>query len=281
MKKNFRIKCLIALMLLSVGLMASLVTAHASPNQSTLRVNKSYTTTLTGSQKHKVKYTTTNMKNDDKALNLYIDGKKVQTIKKTHVKSWNIRLITVSSGRTLIYVKDSASNGYNYYMNIYEYKNKKLTSLGNLVTLTRNTGKSTNKYLTPWARGLRLSVKPNTLIVRWCDATSATGYYYQDITYKISGNKITRSGSAYTLRAPNEKATVKWTATRSFDVYQGVGNGEKVFSVKAGDKVTGLKVTSRMGTVFFYIKNADGRAGWFDVPNAESGAWFKEAKFAS
>lgn len=280
MKKKFSSKYFIVLTILCMGLMASLVTAQASPNQSTLRVNKTYTSTLTGSQKHKVKYTTPSMKNGDKALYLYIDGKKVQAIKKADVISWNVRLITVSSGRTLIYVKDTASNGYNYYMNVYEYKNKKLTSLGNLATLTRNTSKTTNKQLTPWARGLRLSVKPNTLIVRWCDSTSATGYYYQDITYKISGNKITKSGSTYTLRAPNEKATVKWTATRSFDVYQGIGNGEKVFTVKAGDKVTGLKVSSRMGSVFFYIKNADGKTGWFDATTTEGGAWFKEAKFA-
>lgn len=280
MKKKLYRKYLVGLLVLCIGLMASLVTAQAAANQKTLKAGTTYTTTLTGTKKYKVKYTTKTVNTDDQAMYLYINGKKVKTLKKTDVHKWSVRLITVSSGRKLFFIQDTASNGYNYYMGVYEYKNNKLTLLSNLTAITRNTKNSTNRQLTPWARSSLRSVKKNTLTVRWCDETNVTGYYYQDIVYKISGNKITVDQKPHTLMGPDQKTPVKWTVKRSFKVFQGVGNGGLVFTANPGDVVTGLKVSSKEGTVFFYIRNADGEAGWFEVPPKTVGAYFEEAKFA-
>lgn len=150
-------------------------------------------------------------------------AKKVIKLGKSDVLALNVKLISVSSNRKLLYVKDTASNGYYYCMNIYEYNNK-LTLLSNLVTATRNAGKSKNKQLSSWARGDLPHVKPNALTVRWCDSTDATGFYYQDITYKIPCNKISNSNPIYTLIGPDKSNPIEWTATRSFSVTQGMGN---------------------------------------------------------
>lgn len=91
-----------------------------------------------------------------------------------------------------------------------------------------------------------LHVKPNALTVRWCDSTDATGFYYQDITYKIPCNKISNSNPIYTLIGPDKSKPIEWTATRAFSVTQGMGN------------------------VYFCIKNSEGIARWFDAYAVQS-----------
>lgn len=44
-------------------------------------------------------------------------------------------------------------------------------------------------------------------------------------------------------------------------------------NVKPSDKVSGLKVAGRMGSVYFCIKNSEGIAGWFDAYAVQSGAF--------
>lgn len=63
-------------MLLCMGLMVSLVPAQGAATQKVLKAKTTYNTTLTGIQKHKIKYTVTEVNSNDNALNLYIDGKK-------------------------------------------------------------------------------------------------------------------------------------------------------------------------------------------------------------
>ena len=137
----------------------------------------------------------------------------------------------------------------------------------------------TDKLLSGWARGHLRKVGANKVVVRWMDTGMATGIFYVDIPYKISGDEVSRMGESYVLKATSWIKT-KWTANRSIAAYTSVGGNKKSFSVHKGEKVTGLKMIKKNGTFYFQIRNSKGKKGWFKDSNYTIGQYFKEAVFA-
>ncbi len=257
--------------------------SEAASKVKKLSVGKTYTTGLTGSKKHQVKFTYTKdseFSYDREILNLYVDGKLVKRIREC-AYSWDVSLCRISSKRTLICVRDCSDNDYNDCLKILEYKNNQMTELADLASLTRNTYGETDKILTGWARGDLLKVSGKKLVIRWMDTGAATGMFYVDISYKISGDEISRVGNTYALK--NTKMTwikTKWTANRNITTYTAAGGKKKSFLIRRGEKVTGIKMTRKNGNLYFQVKNARGKKGWFQDSTYSKGKYFEEAAFA-
>ncbi len=281
MKKKVNVgKGLFLLAVFCIMFLGSCMKPEAASRMKKLKVGRTYTTRLTGNEKHKVKFTyTKRIDFDAGVLNLYVDGKLVKRIRR-YAFTWEVNLCRVSPKRTLLYLRDCSSNDYNEYMKLLEYKDGRFIELGDLVGLTRNESyEQTDKLLSGWARGHLRKVGANKVVVRWMDTGMATGIFYVDIPYKISGDEVSRMGESYVLKATSWIKT-KWTANRSIAAYTSVGGNKKSFSVHKGEKVTGLKMIKKNGTFYFQIRNSKGKKGWFKDSNYTIGQYFKEAVFA-
>lgn len=281
MKKKVNVgKGLFLLAVFCIMFLGSCMKPEATSRMKKLKVGRTYTTRLTGNEKHKVKFTyTKRIDFDAGVLNLYVDGKLVKRIRR-YAFTWEVNLCRVSPKRTLLYLRDCSNNDYNEYMKLLEYKDGRFIELGDLVGLTRNESyEQTDKLLSGWARGHLRKVGANKVVVRWMDTGMATGIFYVDIPYKISGDEVSRMGESYVLKATSWIKT-KWTANRSIAAYTSVGGNKKSFSVHKGEKVTGLKMIKKNGTFYFQIRNSKGKKGWFKDSNYTIGQYFKEAVFA-
>ena len=281
MKKKVNVgKGLFLLAVFCIMFLGSCMKPEAASRMKKLKVGRTYTTRLTGNEKHKVKFTyTKRIDFDAGVLNLYVDGKLVKRIRR-YAFTWEVNLCRVSPKRTLLYLRDCSNNDYNEYMKLLEYKDGRFIELGDLVGLTRNDSyEQTDKLLSGWARGHLRKVGANKVVVRWMDTGMATGIFYVDIPYKISGDEVSRMGESYVLKATSWIKT-KWTANRSIAAYTSVGGNKKSFSVHKGEKVTGLKMIKKNGTFYFQIRNSKGKKGWFKDSNYTIGQYFKEAVFA-
>ena len=274
MKKKVNVgKGLFLLAVFCIMFLGSCMKPEAASRMKKLKVGRTYTTRLTGNEKHKVKFTyTKRIDFDAGVLNLYVDRR--------YAFTWEVNLCRVSPKRTLLYLRDCSNNDYNEYMKLLEYKDGRFIELGDLVGLTRNESyEQTDKLLSGWARGHLRKVGANKVVVRWMDTGMATGIFYVDIPYKISGDEVSRMGESYVLKATSWIKT-KWTANRSIAAYTSVGGNKKSFSVHKGEKVTGLKMIKKNGTFYFQIRNSKGKKGWFKDSNYTIGQYFKEAVFA-
>ena len=281
MKKKVNVgKGLFLLAVFCIMFLGSCMKPEAASRMKKLKVGRTYTTRLTGNEKHKVKFTyTKRIDFDAGVLNLYVEGKLVKRIRR-YAFTWEVNLCRVSPKRTLLYLRDCSNNDYNEYMKLLEYKDGRFIELGDLVGLTRNESyEQTDKLLSGWARGHLRKVGANKVVVRWMDTGMATGIFYVDIPYKISGDEVSRMGESYVLKATSWIKT-KWTANRSIAAYTSVGGNKKSFSVHKGEKVTGLKMIKKNGTFYFQIRNSKGKKGWFKDSNYTIGQYFKEAVFA-
>ena len=281
MKKKVNVgKGLFLLAVFCIMFLGSCMKPEAASRMKKLKVGRTYTTRLTGNEKHKVKFTyTKRIDFDAGVLNLYVDGKLVKRIRR-YAFTWEVNLCRVSPKRTLLYLRDCSNNDYNEYMKLLEYKDGRFIELGDLVGLTRNESyEQTDKLLSGWARGHLRKVGANKVVVRWMDTGMATGIFYVDIPYKISGDEVSRMGESYVLKATSWIKT-KWTANRSIAAYTSVGGNKKSFSVHKGEKVTGLKMIKKNRTFYFQIRNSKGKKGWFKDSNYTIGQYFKEAVFA-
>ncbi|MDE6908222.1 MAG: hypothetical protein K2P21_08690, partial [Lachnospiraceae bacterium] len=224
MKKKVNVgKGLFLLAVFCIMFLGSCMKPEAASRMKKLKVGRTYTTRLTGNEKHKVKFTyTKRIDFDAGVLNLYVDGKLVKRIRR-YAFTWEVNLCRVSPKRTLLYLRDCSNNDYNEYMKLLEYKDGRFIELGDLVGLTRNESyEQTDKLLSGWARGDLRKVGANKLVVRWMDTGAATGIFYVDIPYKISGDEVSRMGESYGLKATKWIKT-KWTANRSFAAYTSAG----------------------------------------------------------
>lgn len=281
MKKRVNVgKGLFLLAVFCMVFLGTCMSSEAGSRMKKLKVGRTYTTRLTGNEKHKVKFTyTERIDFDAGVLNLYVDGKLVKRIRR-YAFTWEVNLCRVSPKRTLLYLRDCSNNDYNEYMKLLEYKDGRFIELGDLVGLTRNESyEQTDKLLSGWARGHLRKVGANKVVVRWMDTGMATGIFYVDIPYKISGDEVSRMGESYVLKATSWIKT-KWTANRSIAAYTSAGGNKKSFSVRKGEKVTGLKMIKKNGTFYFQIRNSKGKKGWFKDSNYTIGQYFKEAVFA-
>lgn len=281
MKKKVNVgKGLFLLAVFCMVFLGTCMSSEAGSRMKKLKVGRTYTTRLTGNEKHKVKFTyTERIDFDAGVLNLYVDGKLVKRIRR-YAFTWEVNLCRVSPKRTLLYLRDCSNNDYNEYMKLLEYKDGRFIELGDLVGLTRNESyEQTDKLLSGWARGHLRKVGANKVVVRWMDTGMATGIFYVDIPYKISGDEVSRMGESYVLKATSWIKT-KWTANRSIAAYTSAGGNKKSFSVRKGEKVTGLKMIKKNGTFYFQIRNSKGKKGWFKDSNYTIGQYFKEAVFA-
>ena len=243
MKKKVNVgKGLFLLAVFCIMFLGSCMRPEAASRMKKLKVGRTYTTRLTGNEKHKVKFTyTKRIDFDAGVLNLYVDGKLVKRIRR-YAFTWEVNLCRVSPKRTLLYLRDCSNNDYNEYMKLLEYKDGRFIELGDLVGLTRNESyEQTDKLLSGWARGHLRKVGANKVVVRWMDTGMATGIFYVDIPYKISGDEVSRMGESYVLKATSWIKT-KWTANRSIAAYTSVGGNKKSFSVHKGEKVTGRSI---------------------------------------
>lgn len=289
MKKKVKIgKGLFLLAVFCMVFLGTCMRPEAGSRMKKLKVGKTYTTKLTGNKKHKVKFTYTKSKEeywDVALLNLYVDGKVVKRVRlgegnRIGCFGWEVSLCRISPNRTLIFLRDMVENDYNECMKLLEYKDGQFIELEDLAGLTRNESyEKTDKLLSGWARGSLRSVGANKLVVRWMDTGAATGIFYVDIPYKISGDEVSRMGESYGLKATKWIKT-KWTANRSITTYTSAGGNKKSFSVRKGEKVTGLKMTRKNGVFYFQIRNSKGKKGWFKDSNYSIGQYFKEAVFA-
>lgn len=283
MKKKVNVgKGLFLLAVFCMVFLGTCMKPEAGSRMKKLKVGRTYTTKLTGNKKHKVKFTYTKNKDehyDVAALNLYVDGKVVKRIWEGKF-GWEVSLCRISPKRTLIFLRDEIENDCNEYMKLLEYKDGRFIELGDLVGLTRNESyEQTDKLLSGWARGHLRKVGANKVVVRWMDTGMATGIFYVDIPYKISGDEVSRMGESYVLKATSWIKT-KWTANRSISTYTSVGGNKKSFNVRKGEKVTGLKMVKKNGMFYFQIRNSKGKKGWFKDSNYTIGQYFKEAVFA-
>ena len=149
MKKKVNVgKGLFLLAVFCIMFLGSCMKPEAASRMKKLKVGRTYTTRLTGNEKHKVKFTyTKRIDFDAGVLNLYVDGKLVKRIRR-YAFTWEVNLCRVSPKRTLLYLRDCSSNDYNEYMKLLEYKDGRFIELGDLVGLTRNESyEQTDKLL--------------------------------------------------------------------------------------------------------------------------------------
>ncbi|KIR02818.1 hypothetical protein P261_01633 [Lachnospiraceae bacterium TWA4] len=261
--------------------------ADAASRIQNLKVNKTYKTKLTGTKTYKVQYKEVTHKGTDynKDFRLYIDGKLKKEIKSQWAYGYKVQLLTVNSKRILIAVSDMEDNDYVDFNYIYEYKNNKLVLLKNLCDLTRskNVEKAT-KLLNPGARGQIHSFDGKKLTLRWSDTTTATGLIEYMISYKISGNKITKSSTANAVRsATTGKTNPKWTSKYTLKAYTTAGGKKVAFTIKKGDKVTLKQMTIKGGKRYLQLTNSKRKTGWILNPTYDSkrtDGYFKESFFA-
>lgn len=267
-------------MLLLCMLFACTIQANAASRMKMLKIGRTYSVSLTGTKKQKLKLSYSKRGNYNQALNIYINGKLCRRLDMDSY-SWSAALCTVSKNRTLLYIRDTTNNDYNDCMKIFEYKSGRLTELADLCKLTRNATYKSNKMpLSSWARGDLLKVGANSLTVRWCESTSFSGNIYVDVPYKISGKTIKRSASAFAVKQYNGKRPGAWTVSKNFNAYTTAGGKKLSFRAKRGQKATLLTMTRKSGRVYFQVKNSKGKKGWVKVPTTWNGAYFKEALFA-
>ncbi len=262
----------------------------AASNIKTLTKNKTYTTKLTGTAKHKVRYTTPANPSDSYSvyLKLYIDGKTVYSLKHENIFYYDVQLLTVKSNRVLIGITEYTDNEYTMFNNIYEYKNGKLKLLKNLATLTRSSGTKATKLLTGWGRGHLYSLSGTKLEVVWYDATVATGCICYVASYKIGTNSIKKNSTSNTVRMMTSdmdigKANPKWTAKYTLKAYTTAGGSKNAFTIKPGNKVTLLTMTVKNGKRYLQVKNSSGKKGWIVNPDTDfnrPNGYFKECFFA-
>ena len=137
MKKKVNVgKGLFLLAVFCIMFLGSCMKPEAASRMKKLKVGRTYTTRLTGNEKHKVKFTyTKRIDFDAGVLNLYVDGKLVKRIRR-YAFTWEVNLCRVSPKRTLLYLRDCSNNDYNEYMKLLEYKDGRFIELGDLVGLT-------------------------------------------------------------------------------------------------------------------------------------------------
>ncbi len=247
--------------------------ADAASGIKKLKIGKTYSYKLNGKKENKILCTYTSKDGGAVALNIYIDGKKQATLN-DWAYSWDVSICRISSNRNLLYVRDHSDNDWCAGLKLYEYKNGKLKLLKNLANISRN-----DKPLSNWARGDLIRVKNKRFTVRWMETTKSTGMIRVLITYKISGNKITKIGKSYEVRPISGKNS--WTARQSIATYKKPGGTRSAFTIYAGDKVKLLRVQVQKNQRYLQVKNAAGKTGWYREPSYyPMGGWYEEAAFA-
>ncbi len=265
-KRHYIISAFLVLFLLLIG---SGIKSEAATVQ-TLKSNTTYTKPLTGTAKHKIKYTQVKSGSYYKNLKLMIDNKTVRNIsgKKDEVMSYNVYLLTVAKKRTLIAVIAHSDSGLMPFMNLYEYKNKKLTFLVDFGKLSRSSNyEKADKLLTPWARCKIRSVSTNQIILSWVDQTPATGNIAMNIAYKISGSSVKRVGLSSEIRLSTSNMNhPQWTVNRPLSGRSVLISQNYDFHVEEGDKVTLFAMTVQSGRRYMLLVDKDGNKGWVPVP---------------
>lgn len=247
--------------------------ADAASGIKKLKIGKTYSYKLNGKKENKILCTYTSGAGDGVALNIYIDGKKQVTVD-DWAYSWDVSICRISSNRNLLYVRDHSDNDWCSGLRLYEYKKGKLKLLKNLANISRD-----DKPLSTWARGDLIRVKNKRLTVRWMETTKSTGMIRVLITYKVSGNKITKIGKSYEVRPISGKNS--WTARQSIVTYKKPGGTKSAFTIYAGDKVKILRVQVKKNQRYLQVKNAAGKTGWYQDPSYyPMGGWYEEAGFA-
>lgn len=273
----------------------SFPSAAASSDVKRLKVGKTYNVKLTGKGKHKLKFTYEN-KNDAQGyaaryLNIFIDEKQVASLRGDgdvpEYVSWELALCRIASNRRVLYVRDKGANDTCRYMKVLEYdpESEKLIELADLAELSRNEQvKGGTRLLSPRARGNLIGAEQNRLIIEWCDTDFAIGMFYIDVPYDINGQNVKQAGTSYKLK-PKWAVKTRWTSRVNLTASTKPGGKTESFRIVRGQKVTGMKVRKKGSTLYFRVKNAQGKKGWIsDLTNANFvmmyGGFFKEAHFA-
>lgn len=267
-KKHFLKIITIFILIFSFFLFSN--TAEAAKNVKSLKPGKSYTTKLTGSKRHKVKYT---FNEANGTVKLFINGKCVKSLKNTW---WpEVCLLKITDSKNLIYIHDCGPSDDTGYVKIYEYKNQKLKLLADLLTITQK------KYANRIHYAMLQSVTSEKITVKWQIQSNSLGSSFEvKIPYKIGKTKITRSGTSYNIKQWDGKVA-KFTANRKIKVYTKAGGDKLAFIVKKGQKVTITKIYGKNGKTYFQLKNKNGKTGWYKDPdNYVNGGFFKECFFS-
>lgn len=279
-------KQIVCLIVLCAAFLYSKTEAQAAPRFQRLTEGKTYQTTLTGKKKHTLKFVCVEGKEPGDYLeevNIYLDGKKEKTVRGVGEYYWKVYLCRVGTKKTLLYMEGISDNDYTTSIRIMEYRNKKLRQIADLTELSRNNSEDeTQKLFSGWARGILQRVGDNSLTVRWSETGKSTGIVCVDVTYKLAGSRMVQSGSSYALKFPYEYLKKEWTAKESFSAYTKAGGSKVSFRIQPGDRVKPLRLTRKRGNLWFQIRNAEGKKGWFKDAETHSdhSVYFEEAMFA-
>ena len=109
-----------------------------------------------------------------------------------------------------------------------------LMSLGDLVTITRDSDTVTENLLGQWARSLDIAdAKDGTFTVTWLISAMCTGNIGVSITYNIDSTGISIKDTPIPLSEIKE-----WTSWRDFDVQISPEDSTTAFHVSPDEKVT-------------------------------------------
>lgn len=162
-----------------------------------------------------------------------------------------------------------------------------LQSLGDLVSITRDSDAVTENLLGQWARSLDvMDTKDGTFTVTWMISAMCTGNIGVSITYNIDNTCISIKDAPISLSEIKE-----WTAWRDFDVQISPEDSTTVFHVSPNEKVTLTEFQTYNNHYYLKCRNAQGEEGWIYDPDEIYSAqpegsdqylmgYFKEALFA-
>ena len=162
-----------------------------------------------------------------------------------------------------------------------------LMSLGDLVTITRDSDTVTENLLGQWARSLDIAdAKDGTFTVTWLISAMCTGNIGVSITYNIDSTGISIKDTPIPLSEIKE-----WTSWRDFDVQISPEDSTTAFHVSPDEKVTLTEFQTYNNHYYLKCRNAQGEEGWIYDPDEIYSAqpegsdqylmgYFKEALFA-
>ena len=221
--------------------------------------------------KAKVVSPSSNKGSDMETIYIYVNNKKVfqQTIEE--LPRWDVRLVTVHSGETLIDISSYVAD-HGVAHKLYQVQNGKMKMLYDFF-----------KYYDRYTYGNSIyveieNVKGNTLITKASAQFNSTGIMNWNMNFVLKEGKIKRTSNQFT---PIFYKKNHWTAQKKINVYKTAGSSTFAYTLNQGDVVQINKIIFKDLKVFFQVKNKGGKIGYIICPKTwQNQNYFKEAECA-
>lgn len=255
MFKNGFLLCLLLLLLTSKAVKAS-----ASGVSGWLKAGTAYKLyDLDGGGKKDTIKIKTSISSDGYAkANLYINGKKVYTVKKiipysNYSDCARIRIITLKNETNYIYFSvdnDSVSRDF-----LLQYKNKKISEISDFSSIMNKY--SNTSYLS-WYPNTPITVSGNVVYFNVSSMNWTVGNATFQLKYKYSNGTLKRVSSYGKISGGN----ASFVAAQGFSTYSSIGSNSIAFTVRTNETVTIQSFRIKSGKLWLCVRNSSGKTGW-------------------